>query len=109
MEPEPVPEPTEVEYIEWKEKVNVPSNKEWKIRFNYPIDGSVLDSRNIYIKDSKGNIIRNVILYFDNETTIVIRPYRNYDSGVYYLYIENIKSTTGKELKQGVKMKFTVN
>ncbi|WP_077369466.1 Ig-like domain-containing protein [Anaerosalibacter sp. Marseille-P3206] len=107
-EPKPEPEPTEVEYIEWKEKTNVPSNKEWKIRFNYPIDGSDLDSRNIYIKDSQGNIIHNTILYFENETTISIRPFKIYDSGAYYLYIENIKSTTGKELKKGVKMKFTI-
>lgn len=97
------------DYLEWEEKINVPSNKEWKIKFNYPIDKSKLDNKNIYIKDSEGNIIENTNLYFNNDKTVSIQPSKKYDNGVYYLYIENIKSITGKKLKKDVKMKFTVN
>ena len=95
-------------YIQWKEQVNIPSNKEWEINFNYPIDKSNLGNRNIYIKDSQGKTI-NTSLYFVDDKTVSIRPYRNFTSGVYYLYVESVKSITGKELKEDVKMKFIVN
>ncbi|MBC8590187.1 DUF5050 domain-containing protein [Wansuia hejianensis] len=95
-------------YKKWEESLNVAPNKSWAIEFNLALDKNSINNKNVYIKDYYGNLLSDIYINSKDDFTIIATPTRNYNSGTYYLYIENLKSKTGKLLKENVKMKFSV-
>lgn len=95
-------------YKKWEEILNVIPSKDWTIKFSQPLDENYADNRYIYIKDKNGNLFTDVDINIVDDITLSITPTKDYSSDIYYLYIENLKSNTGKALKENVKMKFTV-
>lgn len=112
---EPTPEPTPPvvgeEYKIWTPQVNVDKNKSWKITFALPFDPETILSDNIYIEDSKGNIVAQSFIYSGSETesTLQIKPTASYTPGeTYTLVIKNVLGKNGEVLKQFAKMNFTI-
>ncbi|EES91621.1 hypothetical protein FDJ70_08735 [Clostridium botulinum] len=86
--------------------------KEWTIRFNKPIDKYNI-SNNIFVKDSKGNMLTNPIYTILNNGQVVKLKYFNnkYITGeIYTLNITNyIKDLKGRSLGYSKFVKFKVN
>lgn len=99
----------DADYIEFPKKVNVPINKSWKIAFNSILNSQTVSNEQVYIKDSKNNIVYSTVDISKDGKSILITPLRNYDCGQEYcLYIESqIESDTGIKLKKPVRMKFS--
>lgn len=95
-------------YKKWPTITDVPPNKKWTVKFNLAPDKSTVNDEGIYVKDQYGNIFTNIDIDFVDNISVMLTPTKNYASGTYYLYIENLKSKTGKTLKENVKMKFIV-
>ncbi|NHM26453.1 hypothetical protein G7K71_05510 [Desulfofundulus sp. TPOSR] len=97
---------------EWAPQVNVPPNKEWTIKFNMPVDPGTITIQNITVKDTSGNVVNvTVEMGNDGRSVIVKPPPAGYTPGqVYTLYIgRGIKSTSGLNLKNAVKMQFVID
>ncbi|AEG13901.1 transglutaminase domain-containing protein [Desulfofundulus kuznetsovii DSM 6115] len=96
---------------EWAPQVNVPPNKVWTIKFNMPVDPGTITIQNISVKDASGNVVNvTVEMGNDGRSVIVKPPPAGYTPGqVYTLYIgRGIKSTSGLNLKNAVKMQFII-
>ena len=87
--------------------VNNPK-KTWTIKFNKPINEDNITSKNIYIKDTEGNILSTDIKISENKKLITIIPKDSYDSSKnYYLYIsDNIKSIDNEYLTDSIEVPF---
>ncbi|MFU0825029.1 DUF1343 domain-containing protein [Clostridium sp.] len=94
--------------ITYKEQLNQPSFKEWKIKFNGIIDNDEAKG-NIRVEDSKGNIV-NTFITVNNDIVTVAPLARGYKEGEsYYLKIDRyITSRDLKKLKNDYSMKFTI-
>lgn len=72
------------------------------------IDVDTANDTNVYVLDSNGAKVP-ITVGFSNDSVFVNSPEGEYNPGDYTLYItRGVKSTTGKTLNCGVKMKFTI-
>ncbi|MBC2581981.1 transglutaminase domain-containing protein [Clostridium sp. DJ247] len=86
---------------------NVSSNKIWTIKFSQNIDKNSVTGDNIKIIDENGNSLKLDLSCSGN--SIAIKPVSNYEPGKNYnIYVDNIKSSSGHNLKSPATMKFTV-
>ncbi|SOB90686.1 uncharacterized repeat protein (TIGR02543 family), partial [Ureibacillus xyleni] len=92
-----------------KTQVITDVHKQWIIKFNESLNELFITQDNVFIVDENGSKHEAVIQLSDNDT-IIIQPIVPYDlSKAYYLFIQNIESTSGKRLNQNVWMKFFIN
>lgn len=85
---------------------NVSLNKIWNIKFSDNINPSTANKDNIKIVDDKGTSLDLNISCSGNIVTL--KPVSNYEDGkAYTIYINNIKSTKGSDLKTPAMMNFT--
>ncbi len=90
----------------WTFQENVPTYKEWTIKFNMQVDPNTVEN-NVYVMNAYGN--KENVKLFAEGNEIVVRPVDVYDGGSgYFLYItKNVKSINGKSLTKGIRMPFT--
>jgi len=92
----------------WQTQYNVIDNKIWTIKFNMPIDNSIVNNDNIYILD-ENKIKLNQNMLVENDKIIIYPPSENYINGKNYnLYINNIKSKNEKQLITPINMEFII-
>lgn len=95
----------------WDSKENVPVNKSWTISFNQPVDSDSINKDNVYIVDSKNNMV-DISFALSNEgrELIIEAPTTGYNPfETYTLYItENVKSNSQQILNEPIKMEFIV-
>jgi len=90
------------------EKKTVTPAHTFKITFNIDVDPLSINSNIIYVKNALGYVVTTRINQMQNNVLTVIHV-DDYDPGEYTLYIEKgLRSTTGKYLKNAIKMDFTV-
>lgn len=93
-------------------KTGVAIDKEFTVTFNLNVAIKTLTEGNIYVLDSSGNKIP-VMFIIDRKTDkssseVTIAPINSYrPKTTYTLYVKDVYSTTGKQLKQNTKMEFT--
>ncbi|WP_315116706.1 N-acetylmuramoyl-L-alanine amidase [uncultured Clostridium sp.] len=96
----------------WSTKENVEENKVWTIKFNYELNKSTINDKNIYITDEGGQTIPvNVVISSDNKgITVSLKNNAKYESGkTYYLFVnEKVQKASGKPLTKPIKMQFTI-
>ncbi len=81
------------------------------IPFEKPLSPATIINKNIYVKDSKDNIIPISTSIGKDFKSIIIEPLeRGYEPGqTYTLYIERgVKYLTGRNIEPGLKMEFTI-
>jgi len=85
----------------------VPINKVWTIKFNLPLDTSTINSNTVYITDSSSKTFSIKYEFEDRDKTLKVIPIGNFQfSSEYFLHIENVKSKSGKILKEPFRMRF---
>ena len=101
---------TKAETTKWKEKINVPADKEWVINFNSNLNPSSVDFNTIYVKDSYGILVDTVVEMDGDNRVRVKPPLKGYLPGeVYTLCIsDGLKSKVGKSLSKSVELVFAV-
>ncbi|MBU8877947.1 hypothetical protein BGM26_02930 [Bacillus sp. FJAT-29790] len=63
----------------WDQK-DVAIDKKWTIKFNMEVLNETVNKENIYIEDSNGNRLSNVIVSIGNsEDTVVVENFFNYE------------------------------
>jgi len=104
-------EETQEKTVAWDSKVDVPTNKNFIIKFNMEIDPGTVTPDNFYVTDSNGTLIPNVKpeIQFNNLSVIMKPESFTYDpASTYFLNIApDVKTTLGKKLGKLVKMQFT--
>jgi trimeric autotransporter adhesin len=94
-------------YIEKAAQTNVYEWKKWRINFNTTLDKSSVNGDNVFVTDGSGSSVAVNVTAEDN--VITIAPAQKYSLGqTYDLYIQNIKSASGKVMQQPVHMPFTI-
>lgn len=96
-------------YNELASKSNVDINKSWNITFNFDVDkASVENNHDILVLDEAGTYI-SIKRKMINTKTIGVSPTYGYEYGKTYTLIvrESVKSTTGKNLSNEIRMNFT--
>jgi len=97
--------------LEWPSQDNITDcRKIWNIKFNYVVDRSSINTRNIYVTDGNGQGVDVKVTVGDVGDTVKVIPQADYRLGeTYYLYItENVCSLDGKNLARPVRMKFVI-
>ncbi|MFK2827099.1 Ig-like domain-containing protein [Bacillus sp. B190/17] len=89
---------------------NAPVTKEWRIKFSKKLDAATLSELDIVVLDEQRNLVETTFSYSDATKTITVSPLQPYEAGkTYTLYIgKKISDTAGTNLKNSVKMNFTV-
>lgn len=101
----------ESSYLLWDSKIEVEPNKTWNIKFNTPIDESILNKAEyIYVRDSSGKIHETSLTVLDDKVTVQVIPKISYKYGeTYTLYIaRKLTDEKGTSLRETVKMEFTI-
>ena len=91
---------------------DVEPTKEWKVKLNNDLDENSLTNEAVYVRDDSGTIIQTKLTVDQDQRTILIAPPdKGYQSGKSYtLYIEDtLLTSSGKQLKEPVKMEFTIS
>jgi len=89
-------------------KTDVQLDKTWTITFNMKVDESTINSDNIYITDSTGNIFDSIVNLRNDGSSVYLIPKSNYNWGkTYRIHISNkVKSEEGNILKERIEMEF---
>lgn len=101
----------ELHYTHWDEKTNVDPHHNWTIRFNHALDDTTVNNVNIFVQHESQKVDSlKVSPLADQQSVKVEAPKGGYLKGeTYFLYVEkSVKSRNGQELKQPIKMKFTI-
>lgn len=91
---------------------DVPSNREFRVKLDMPLDQYTINSENIYMTDNNGSrkdIIVELITEEDEEV-ILVKPINDYQKGMTYnLYItKGVKYVTGEDLEKGIRVRFVI-
>lgn len=91
---------------------DVPSNREFRVKLDMPLDQYTINSENIYMTDNNGSrkdIIVELITEEDEEV-ILVKPINDYQKGMTYnLYItKGVKYVTGEDLEKGSRVRFVI-
>ncbi|TSI05217.1 Ig-like domain-containing protein [Lysinibacillus sp. BW-2-10] len=88
----------------------VEENKDWTIQFSKGLDISTLSNLDVIVLDDEQNLVETTISYLKETNSVKISSAQPYESGkTYTLYIGNdISSENGLNLKNSVKMPFTI-
>ncbi len=84
-------------------------NKVWTISFSSALDKATITNKNIWVCDSKGNILETTLFLEQNLKSVKISPSRNgYDlNETYFLNIENsVQALNGNKLSSAISMPF---
>lgn len=92
-------------------RVNIDSNKEWKVKFNRTLDPETVNDSSITVFDSHDNKIPvSVTLGQDKQTVLVSPKTSGYDPGEEYKLVvgKDIKSSSQIPMADSVTMKFEI-
>ncbi|WP_446898241.1 glucosaminidase domain-containing protein [Clostridium sp. LBM24168] len=93
-------------------RVNIDSNKEWKVKFNKTLDPKTVNNSSIIVLDSDKNekIPVSVTLGQDKQTVFISPKTSGYDPGKKYTLVidKNIKSSSQTSMADSVKMDFEI-
>lgn len=103
--------PPSREFITWKSREDVASNRCWHIRFSLPVNISSINLKTIYITDRQGNLlpVQYLISPEQDASVVTIAPVSNYTPGERFtLWIKNVVAGDGRILQHGIKMDFVI-
>lgn len=96
----------------WDEMADVPTNKNFIVKFNMEIDPSTVTAGNFYVTNSSNTVLTEVTpqITYNKLSVIMNTNYFSYNAGeTYYLNIAGtVKTASGKTLGKSVKMPFTI-
>ncbi|MHB1393519.1 MAG: beta-propeller domain-containing protein [Clostridia bacterium] len=97
-------------YIELPERVGTSPGITIEIPFDSALMGATVSRSNVYVADERGGRMPVVRELGRGGKSIIVSPLRQYEPGkTYTLYIrKSVKYITGSEIKNGLKLKFTV-
>ncbi|MCI2254210.1 leucine-rich repeat domain-containing protein [Domibacillus sp. PGB-M46] len=101
----------ETVYKQLETKINVDPHYDFTVKFNNDLDAETVTSSNVYVKTNSTLVDGvKVSLNADKRSVKVQAPEAGYKAGeTYIIYVEKaVKSASGKELKEPVKMQFKV-
>ncbi len=82
---------------------------EWSIKFNEPLDPNTINSKNMYVIDSRNRRL-DVSYAYDKETDfLIVKPIGEYKPNEDYRLVltKKVKSVKGRYLKNEIVIKFT--
>lgn len=96
--------PRDPKYISDDQKV-------WTLQFNQMMDASTINNHTIYIKDSKGYLLKTTITLGPDKKRIYIYPEERYERDEEYnIYItKDVRSLEGKSMGTGIVMPFELD
>ncbi|WP_077214993.1 Ig-like domain-containing protein [Bacillus dakarensis] len=92
-------------------RTNIAADKTWKIEFNDQLLDETVNSQAIRVLDQNGEVVKVEFDITDDGKSVLVSPSDTlYETGkTYYLLVGNsIRSEEGKELKEAVSIKFTI-
>ncbi len=97
-------------YIDLPEKVSTSPGIAIEIPFDAVLMGSTVSRSNVYVTDEQGSRLPVARELGNNGKSIIVSPLKQYVPGkTYTLYIrKSVKYVTGNQIKNGLKLKFTV-
>jgi len=97
-------------YIELPERVGTSSGIAIEVPFDSALMASTVSRSNVYVADEQGSRIPVSREMGSGNKSIIVSPLEQYEAGkTYTLYIRKaVKYEAGGEIKNGLKLKFTV-
>jgi inhibitor of cysteine peptidase len=97
-------------YIELPERVNTSPEMAIEVPFGAALMGATVSRSNVYVVDEQGDRMPVARELGDSGKSIIVSPLRQYELGkTYTLYIrKSVRYSSGSEIKNGIKQKFTV-
>jgi inhibitor of cysteine peptidase len=97
-------------YIELPERVNTSPEMAIEVPFGAALMGATVSRSNVYVVDEQGGRMPVARELGDSGKSIIVSPLRQYELGkTYTLYIrKSVRYSSGSEIKNGIKQKFTV-
>ncbi|AGY75210.1 protease complex subunit PrcB family protein [Clostridium autoethanogenum] len=92
-----------------KDCLNILRDKQWTIKFKDQLNDENVNSSNIYVVDSSGNVIPTALSLQDDKKSVKVTPYKPYKLGQkYYLFIVSKLNNNTSSLK-GYRMGFQIS
>ncbi len=97
-------------YIELPERIATSPGIAIEIPFNAPLIGTTVSRSNVYVVNEQGDRMPVARELGNGGKSIIVAPLSQYEPGnTYTLYIrKSVRYITGSEIKNGLKMKFTI-
>lgn len=83
----------------------------WRVRFTAPLDPRTVNNVNMFVTDvESGSLLRTSIQYNAQDNCVEIKPLEPYAKNSSYILnmTKNVRSKGGQNLKEELKIKFTV-
>lgn len=83
----------------------------WRVQFTAPLNPNTVNSVNMFVTDAETNSVLRTAIRYDTETNSVeIEPLEPYKKSTAYILnvTKNVRSKGGQNLKDEIKIKFTV-
>lgn len=83
----------------------------WRVQFTAPLNPSTVNNMNMFVTDAETNSILRTSIRYNQETNAVeIEPLEPYKKSTAYILnvTKNVRSKGGQNLKDEIKIKFTV-
>lgn len=102
--------PKDVDKYQLRDMItNVRPNQTFSVTFTGKLDKNTVNSDTVFVLDENNQKVEMDIKLTSNNTKLMVKPTNNYQSGVYTLYIDDaVKASNGKNLKQAIKVPFSV-
>ncbi|MEK4384785.1 Ig-like domain-containing protein [Solibacillus sp. FSL W7-1464] len=97
-------------WIYLEEEINIPTNKEWVIKFNESVNLQDLTNEKIYILDSNGEKVPVHISGNIDYTNLTLQLKKPFENGhTYYIYVEDsVRNQSNQALGHGYIKKFII-
>lgn len=83
----------------------------WRVQFTAPLDPRTVNNVNMFVTDAEsGSLLRTSIQYNAETSAVEIKPLDPYAKNSSYILnvTKNVRSKGGQQLKDEIKIKFTV-
>ncbi|MCH5272848.1 MAG: Ig-like domain-containing protein [Lachnospiraceae bacterium] len=83
----------------------------WRVQFTAPLNPSTVNNVNMFVTDAETNTVLRTAIRYNAETNAVeIEPLEPYTKNTAYILnvTKNVRSKGGQNLKEEIKIKFTV-
>ncbi len=94
-------------YTVFNAQQNISTDKVWNIKFSSDIDKNSVNNQNVKVVDENGSPLKLNLSCSGN--VVSVKPLTNYNSGkTYTIYVDNINTLNGYNLKNPGTMNFTI-
>lgn len=96
-------------YTYFNSDSDIPTTKEWTIKFSDALQNEAANLERVVVRNATGEIVEVSTTLGEDGKSVIIKPIADYTTGeLYYLTITEVKSASGKVIKEPIRKVFII-